>query len=67
MAQCTLDQVKLYGCLFGFFNLGEEDYDESNNENAQCNQECRSGISNLSFGGISNQCAHQDVASYSSR
>ena len=65
--QSTLDEAEVNRSLFGFVNLGEEDYDKCDCEDSQSNPQSGSSIGNLGFRSISNESTHQDVASHSSR
>ena len=67
MRHSALDEVDTHGSLFGFFDLGEGDHDESHHENAEGNHQSGSGIGDLGFRQVGDEGTHEDVASHSCR
>ena len=63
----ALDEVNTHGSLFGFFDLGEGDDDESHHEDAERDHQSGSRVGDLRFLHVGDECAHEDVASHSSR
>ena len=51
--------------LVGFFDLGEEDNEESHDEHAAGNEQGRSRVGHMSLGGIADESTHEDIHSHS--
>ena len=64
VTHCAFNKVELHGSLLGFFNLGEDNHNESKNEDGEGNHQSRRSIGDFSSGSIGNQSTHKDVASH---